>query len=83
MNALAEANADAREVDENIKIGGDLAIGAGEVYDEDELEEELKALAREAEEEKGEGADVRGKLERIGMEVPIGMPSKERAKVAA
>ncbi|KAJ7087847.1 Snf7-domain-containing protein [Mycena epipterygia] len=56
MDAMAEANADAKEVDDAIRIGGDVALGIE--FDEAELEEELKTLAQEAEVDK-----IRGKLE--------------------
>ncbi|KAJ3991784.1 Snf7-domain-containing protein [Lentinula boryana] len=53
MEAMAEANADAKEIDEAVRIGGDVAVGAIEI-DDTELEEELKRLAVESEqEEKG------------------------------
>lgn len=46
MEALAEANEEAKEVDDAIRIGGE--VGIGDVND-DEVEEEWKALIREAE----------------------------------
>ena len=52
MEALAEANADAKEVDEAIWVGSSVAAGVAEAVDEDELEEEWKAMVREAEDEK-------------------------------
>ena len=63
MDALAEVNADAKEVDEAVRIGGDIATGAGGDMDERELEDELGRLI---EEEKS----VVGKLEGKEMEVP-------------
>ncbi|KAJ3744830.1 Snf7-domain-containing protein [Lentinula detonsa] len=50
MEAMAEANADAKEIDEAVRIGGDVAVGAIEI-DDTELEEELKRLAVESEQE--------------------------------
>lgn len=50
MDALAEANADARDVDEAVRLGGDVALGVD--IDEADLEDELSALIREAEGEK-------------------------------
>jgi charged multivesicular body protein 7 len=47
MDALAEANQDAKEVDDAIRIGGDMAVGVE--IDDEEIEEELKALARDVE----------------------------------
>ena len=51
MDALAAANATAREVDDAIKIGSDMA--AAEIDDSD-LEAELKELVKEVEKEKEE-----------------------------
>lgn len=47
MNALAEASQDAKEVDDAIRIGGDVALGV-EISDE-EIERELEALAKDVE----------------------------------
>jgi charged multivesicular body protein 7 len=52
MDAMAEANADAQEVDQTIRIGADVALGIDTAFDEAELEEELSMLAQEAENEK-------------------------------
>ncbi|EAU88757.2 hypothetical protein CC1G_01130 [Coprinopsis cinerea okayama7 len=46
LEALAEANADAREVNEAVQIGGDVAVGAAT---DDDVEEEYEALLREME----------------------------------
>ncbi|KAJ3851621.1 Snf7-domain-containing protein [Lentinula lateritia] len=51
MEAMAEANADAKEIDEAVRIGGDVAIGVTD-FDDAELEEELYRLAIETGEEK-------------------------------
>lgn len=51
IDALASANADAREIDEAIRIGADSATGAADI-DEDEIAAELAALADEAGREK-------------------------------
>ncbi|KAJ4487765.1 Snf7-domain-containing protein [Lentinula aciculospora] len=53
MEAMAEANADAREIDEAIKIGGDVAVGISNI-DDAELEEELNRLAIGSEQEEKE-----------------------------
>src|SRR5260221_14153962 len=64
MEALAEANADASEVDEAIRVGADVAIGIEGMVDEAELEEEWKAIVKEVEAEKEEEEGVkRRKLE--------------------
>ncbi|KAF4576717.1 hypothetical protein EYR36_004696 [Pleurotus pulmonarius] len=50
MDAMASANSDAKEVDDAIRIGGDIALGLntpGEGIDEGELEEELRMLVEE------------------------------------
>ncbi|KAF5365191.1 hypothetical protein D9758_005328 [Tetrapyrgos nigripes] len=47
MDALAEANADAKEVDEAVRIGGDVALGVEDIVDESELEAELRGLIEE------------------------------------
>jgi charged multivesicular body protein 7 len=49
MDALADANADAREIDESIRVGGEVATGT---ITDDDVEDELAALAREAEVDK-------------------------------
>ena len=49
MDALAEANLDAREVDDAVRMGGDVALGMDGTVDDDELDSELKALVEEAE----------------------------------
>ncbi|KAF7778602.1 hypothetical protein Agabi119p4_2947 [Agaricus bisporus var. burnettii] len=47
MDALAEASQDAKEVDDAIRIGGNVALGV-EISDE-EIERELEALAKDVE----------------------------------
>jgi hypothetical protein len=49
MDALADANADATEVNDAIKIGGDVALGIDTAFDDAEIEKELEQLAREVE----------------------------------
>ena len=49
MEALAEANADARDVDDAVRIGGNVALGVHDDVDDAELEEELEQMIREAE----------------------------------
>lgn len=65
MEALAEANTDAREVDEVIRVGANVGVGIEGTVDEDELEEEWKAIVEkvEAEEEEKKEAAKRMKLE--------------------
>jgi charged multivesicular body protein 7 len=47
MDALASANADAREIDDAIRIGGQMNIDETGAIDEDEIERELAQLAEE------------------------------------
>ena len=52
FDALADANADARELDDIVRSGMDLAVGASAPpEDEDEINAELAALVAEAEAE--------------------------------
>jgi charged multivesicular body protein 7 len=52
FDALADANADARELDEAVRSGMDLAVGtSAPAEDEDEINAELAALVAEAEAE--------------------------------
>jgi len=52
FDALADANADARELDDAVRSGMDLAVGTGAPSeDEDEIKAELAALVAEAEAE--------------------------------
>lgn len=77
MDALAAANANAREVDEAIKIGGDIAAAETGVVDDADLEDELNELVREAEREKAEAV-----VDRLsGVKVPTEMPEEEQVAV--
>ncbi|KAI0064539.1 hypothetical protein BV25DRAFT_1881811 [Artomyces pyxidatus] len=59
LDALASASADAREVDDAIRVGGELAIAdAGLEMGDDELEAELAALVAEGEAEQREKQDA-------------------------
>lgn len=66
MEALAEANSDAREVDDAIRVGADVANGVEGMVDEAELEEEWKAMVKEVEAEEREGQGTWRKLEKLG-----------------
>lgn len=55
MDAMASASQDAQEIDETIRLGGELG---DQNLDEQELEDELKALVTEAEEEKRKAAET-------------------------
>ena len=90
MDALAEVNADAKEVDNAIRVGTDLAVGVDDM-DDGELEEELKGLVLELEKEKKEqeeldrAKELRKRLEAAG-DVPsdVFLPTGEamRSKIA-
>ena len=51
MEAMANASADARELDDAIRLGGDMAAAEAGI-DESELEDELQALVKESEKER-------------------------------
>ncbi|KAG1782619.1 Snf7-domain-containing protein [Suillus placidus] len=73
MDALATSTADAREIDDAIRLGGNMAaVDAG--IDDTELEAELNALVEEAEKERAEAAEqvVVEKLHGIDVHVPEG-----------
>lgn len=77
MDALATANADAREVDDAIKMGGDMAAAEAGI-DDSELEDELKKLVEEVSMEKAE-AKERAVLEKLhGVDVPGYSPEGQR-----
>ncbi|TFK42436.1 Snf7-domain-containing protein [Crucibulum laeve] len=87
MDALAEANADARDVDDAVRIGGDVAMGVDEVVDDDELQAELAALIKEAEGDDvdKEAVHVKEKLGLEALKSPDEIPrqrDKEREPVA-
>ena len=92
LDALAEANANAHEVDEAIRMGGNITVGIEGVIDDDELDAELRGLILEAGVERQakldmermlEDTEIQGRLEGVGMAVPAGHPGQEKAKVAA
>ncbi len=81
MDALAAANADAREVDDAIQIGADVAQ-AETALDDSELEAELAALVSEVEIEKAQAQ--RARLEAEELSTPVRTPvSGERAAESA
>lgn len=63
MDALAAANATAQEVDDAVRIGGDMAAAEAGI-DNDDLENELKELVKEVERETGE-AEERETLDKL------------------
>ncbi|KAJ8586100.1 hypothetical protein M405DRAFT_772128 [Rhizopogon salebrosus TDB-379] len=70
MDALAISTADAREIDDAIRMGGDVAIAEAGI-DDAELEAELNALVEEAQKERGEAAEL-AVLEKLhGLEARI------------
>ncbi|KAI6045729.1 Snf7-domain-containing protein [Pisolithus marmoratus] len=74
MDALAAANATAREVDDAIRIGGDMAAAEAGIDDMD-LEDELEELVKEVERETGQ-AEERAALEKLqDVNVPEQIPA--------
>ncbi|KAJ7905712.1 Snf7-domain-containing protein, partial [Mycena olivaceomarginata] len=69
MDAMAEAKADADEIDQSIRIGGNIALGIDAAFDETELEEELRMLAQEA-----ETGDMQAKLGDETLKTPDARP---------
>jgi hypothetical protein len=76
FDALADANADARELDEAVRSGMDVGLGMNVSPDEDEIKAELAALEAEAR------ADVRMK-ENTQQPVQMGATRVESAFDAA
>ncbi|KIJ16763.1 hypothetical protein PAXINDRAFT_75026 [Paxillus involutus ATCC 200175] len=75
MDALAAANANAREVDEAIRIGGDIAATEAGVIDAD-LDDELNELVKEVEREEAEASE-RAALDRLHeVKVPVRTPGE-------
>lgn len=79
MDAMASANADAKDIDEAIRTGVSMAqVEAG--IDDAELEAELAALAQEVEDEKKAAAaaederETRAKLAAVELNAPGGIP---------
>ncbi|KAG1754636.1 Snf7-domain-containing protein [Suillus lakei] len=80
LDALAASNADAREIDDAIRMGGDIvAVDAG--IDDTEIEAELNALVEEAEKERDEAVEqaVLEKLHDIEAHVPQSAPVQAEA----
>ncbi|KIL69882.1 hypothetical protein M378DRAFT_157122 [Amanita muscaria Koide BX008] len=81
MDALAEANTDAKEVDDAVRIGVDSAVNVDQV-DEDELEAELNNLIEEAQAQEAKTERVEEKLGKPTLTVPQ-EELKEARKIAA
>ncbi|KAH9483712.1 hypothetical protein JR316_0003188 [Psilocybe cubensis] len=77
LDALADANADAREADEAVRFGGNLAVGMEDAIDDDELEAELKALVLEA-----ERVNEQSEEERMQKKVAQRLESVQKAPIA-
>lgn len=75
LEALAEANADARELDNSIRIAGDVALGVDENVDEDEIEAEWAELVRQMSVDEKE--EVERKLVGEALKTPTGVPHKK------
>jgi len=82
MDALAEANLDAREVDDAVRMSGDIALGTDGIVDDDELEVEWKVLVEEAETaQRLKDAQATGEGSRVPPEHPVVKPiSREPPK---
>ncbi|KAF6763991.1 hypothetical protein DFP72DRAFT_956150 [Ephemerocybe angulata] len=80
MEALAEANADAREIDDAVRVGADVALGVENNVDESELEAEwaemVKQLGKEKEEEESQAE--RKKLGAAELRTPQELPQDGR-----
>ncbi|KAI0374883.1 hypothetical protein BV20DRAFT_934733 [Pilatotrama ljubarskyi] len=82
MDAMASAHADAREVDDAIQMGAEMAQAEAGV-DDSELDAELQALVQEVEKEKAEEAaeEQRKRLAAGELDVPADAPaSREPAQ---
>lgn len=76
MEALAEANADAKDLDDAIRLGGDVTLAIEDSVDDAELEEEWKAMVRDLEAaDKPKAMDSTAtKLDEIS-KTPVDVPS--------
>ncbi|OAX38935.1 hypothetical protein K503DRAFT_122340 [Rhizopogon vinicolor AM-OR11-026] len=89
MDALATSTADAREIDDAIRMGGDMAAAEAGI-DDTELEAELNALVEETEKERAEAVEqavsekLRGIKDRSpeGTSVQVGAVPERVAEVA-
>lgn len=75
MDAMASASADARDVEDAIKIGGESAAAEAGI-DDSELEAELQALIKNSEGER-EAAEAIERLKGDGMNAPTSVPVDE------
>jgi charged multivesicular body protein 7 len=75
LEALAEANADARELDNSIRIAGDAALGVEENVDEGEVEAEWAELVRQMSMDEKEGTEE--KLGDEALKTPTGVPHEK------
>ena len=77
FDALADANADAQELDEAVRTGMDVALGVDvSPYDEDEIKAELAALEAEAK------ADARIKEDKDTQQPVAMMPATHHESVS-
>lgn len=70
MDALSEANLDAKEVDEAVRVGGELAVGME--LDEADLEQQLEALIEEM---KSDQSTEKDRIRLEDLNVPQGTPA--------
>ena len=84
MDALAEATLDAREVDDAVRMGGDVALGTDGTVDEEELEAEWKVLVEEAETaQRLKDAQATGEGLRVPQEHPVSREPSRTPVVAS
>ncbi|PPQ63058.1 hypothetical protein CVT24_005913 [Panaeolus cyanescens] len=81
MDALSEANADAKEIDDAVRMGADVAMGTEYLIDEAELEAELNALVQEAEAEKSQQAQSRQEV-LVQTSAPVHTPEETGKQTA-
>ena len=80
MEAMANASADARELDDAIRLGGDMAVAEAGI-DESELEDELQALVKESEKEREMAEIERAQgMRENALEAPRTPPHAQDAK---
>ncbi|KAK2466799.1 hypothetical protein APHAL10511_001057 [Amanita phalloides] len=73
MDALAEANADAKEVDNAVRIGGDVALNSEQINDT-ELEAELNNLIAEA---TFSGSEEQRRVEKVLADAKLNVPQED------
>ncbi|KAI0093725.1 Snf7-domain-containing protein [Irpex rosettiformis] len=83
LEAMASANADARDIDDVIRQGTEIAQADAGI-DDSELEDELAALIKEVEQERSNAeakraGEIEAKLSVPGLSTPASVPNGEKA----